>query len=106
MVGNGVRRQISRGTWKTRRSGSEIPNRCTRRLLPGRRGLSASQAGWRPQLHFRGLRWLHSRYGPQGCSATRSGPGHKAPALPITGPSRLLATRLTDNYLDGTFTRQ
>ena len=68
-----------------------------------------SQAGRRPRLHFRGLLRLHSRYRLQGCSATVRGPApadHKTPARPVTGPSRLSATRLTDHYLGGTFTHR
>ena len=61
-------------------------------------------AGRRPRLHFRGLLRLHACYGLQGCSATRGGLCHKAPAQPVTGPSRLSATRLTDYYLGGTST--
>ena len=49
---------------------------------------------------------LHSRYGLQGCSATHGGLCHKAPTWTVTGPSRLPATRLTDNYLGGTCTHQ
>jgi hypothetical protein len=67
---------------------------------------SGDGAGRRPRLHFRGLLRLYSRYGPQGCSATRSGLCHKAPAQSVTGPSRLSATRLADNYLGGTFTHR
>ena len=62
------------------------------------------RAGRRPHQHFRGLLRLHSRYGLQGCSATRGGLGHKAPARSVTRPSRLSATRLTDYYLGGTST--
>src|SRR5208337_486990 len=37
-------------------------------------------------------------------SATLGGLCHKASARPLTRPSRLSATRLTDNYLGGTST--
>lgn len=63
-----------------------------------------SQAGRRPRLHSRGLLELHSRYGLQGCSANRSGFGHKVPAWPVTEPGRLPATRFTESYLGGTCT--
>ena len=63
------------------------------------------QAGRHPQLHFRGLLKLHSRYGLQGCSATQGGLCHKASTQPVTKLSCLSAIRLTDYYLSGTFTR-
>ena len=61
-------------------------------------------AGRRPRLHFPGLLRLHTCYGLEGCSATQGGLCHKASARPVTRPSRLSATRLTDNYLGGTST--
>ena len=60
-----------------------------------------SQAGRRPQLHFRGLRRLHSRYGPLDCSTAQGGLCRKVSIRPVTQPCRLPATRPTDNYLDG-----
>ena len=44
------------------------PNRCKCRLLPGSCGLPVSQAGRRPQFHFRGLLRLTARYGLPACS--------------------------------------
>jgi hypothetical protein len=72
--------------------------------FPAGAAFPVSQAGRRSRLHFRGLLELHSRYGLQGCSATRGGLRHKAPAQSVTRPSRLSATRLTDNCLRGTLT--
>ncbi len=47
-----------------------------------------------------------SRYALQGCSAAQGGLCHKASARSVARPSRLSATRFTDNYLGGTFTHQ
>src|SRR5579871_2569468 len=82
------------------------PSRAPVGCFPVGAAFPVLRAGRRPRLHFRGLLRLHSRYGLQSCSATRSGLCHKAPARPVTEPSRLSATRLTDNYLGGTFTHQ
>ena len=46
------------------------------------------QEGRHPPCHFRGLRRLHSRYGPPDRSATQGDLCHEAPAQPVTRPSR------------------
>src|SRR6266516_5513203 len=70
-------------------------------FFPERVAFPVSQAGRHPQLHFRGLLKLHSRYGLQSCSSTFRGLCHEASA---TFPYHCsLATRLTDNYLCGSF---
>jgi hypothetical protein len=61
------------------------------------------QAGRHPQLHFRGLLRLHSRYGPLDCSTAQGGLCHEASTWPVTRPSRSSATRSIDNSLDGSF---
>src|SRR5215472_10166458 len=71
--------------------------------FPARAAFPESQAGRRPQLHFRGLLRLHSRYGPLDRSTAQGGLCRKASTWSVTQPSRLPATRPTDNYLDGTY---
>ena len=61
------------------------------------------QAGRHPQLHFRGLLRLHSRYGPLDRSAAQGDLCHEASKRPVTQPPRSSATRSTDNSLGGTF---
>jgi hypothetical protein len=61
------------------------------------------QAGRRPQLHFRGLLRLHSRYGPLDCSTAQGGLCHEASARPVTRQSRSSATGAIDNFPDGSF---
>ncbi len=61
------------------------------------------QAGRHPQIHFRGLLRLHSRYGPLGRSTAQGGLCHEASKRPVTRSPRSLATRSTDNYLGGSF---
>ncbi len=60
------------------------------------------QAGRHPQLHFRGLLRLHSRYGPLDRSAAQGDLCHEASKRPVTQPPRSPATRSTDNSLGGT----
>ena len=59
------------------------------------------QAGRHPQLHFRGLLRLHSRYGPLDRSAAQGDLCHEASKRPVTQPPRPSATRSTDNSLGG-----
>jgi hypothetical protein len=59
------------------------------------------QEGRHPHCHFRGLLKLHSRYRPPDRSVAHGDPCHEAPALPVTRPSRLSATRSIDNSLGG-----
>jgi hypothetical protein len=61
------------------------------------------QAGRRPQLHFRGLLRLHSRYGPLGCSTAQGGLCHEASTKPVTRQSRSSATGAIDSSPDGSF---
>ena len=61
------------------------------------------QAGRRPQLHFRGLLRLHSRYGPLDCSTAQRGLCHEASARPVTRSNRSSATGVIDNSPGGTF---
>ena len=62
------------------------------------------RAGRRPQLPFRGLLRLHSRYRPSIRSTTRSGLCRRASIQPVARPNRLPATGPTDRYPDETFT--
>ena len=59
--------------------------------------------GRHPHCHFRGLLRLHSRYGPPDRSAAQGDLCHKAPAPPVTQPSRSSATRSIDNSLGGIY---
>ncbi len=78
-------------------------NGCIRRLLPHPTRPSPSrQAGRHPQLHFRGLLKLHSRYGPLDRLAAQGDLCHEASRRPVTRPPRSSATRSTDNSLGGT----
>jgi hypothetical protein len=62
------------------------------------------RAGRRPQLPFRGLLRLHSRYRPSICSTARGGLCRRASIQPVARPNRLPATGPTDRYPDETFT--
>ena len=62
---------------------------------PSRAAFPVMQAGRHPQLHFRGLLRLHSRYGPPDRSAAQGGLCHEASTQPVTRPSRSSATRLS-----------
>jgi hypothetical protein len=57
--------------------------------------------GRHPRCHFRGLLRLHSRYGPPERSVAHGDLYHEAPALPVTQPSRSLATGSIDNSPGG-----
>ncbi len=69
---------------------------------PSRAAFPNRQAGRHPQLHFRGLLRLHSRYGPLDRSAAQGDLCHEASKRPVTQPPRSSATRSTDNSLGGT----
>ena len=63
-------------------------------------------AGRRPQLPFRSLLRLHSRYGPSVRSPAQGGVRRRASIQPITQPNRLPATGPTDHCPGGTFTHK
>ena len=66
---------------------------CTCRLLPTLiRAFPKWQEGRHPHCHFRGLRRLHSRYGPPDRSATQGDLCHEAPTQSVTRPSRSSAS--------------
>ena len=69
--------------------------------FPARNAFPKWQEGQHPRCHFRGLRRLHSRYGPPDRSATQGDLCHEAPARPVTQPSRSSATGPIDNYPGG-----
>jgi len=71
---------------------------------PNRAAFPELRPGRRPQLPFRGLLRLHSRYRPSSCSTTRSGLCRRASIQPVARPNRLPATGPTDRYPDETFT--
>ena len=71
--------------------------------FPVHAAFPVSEAGRHPQLHFRGLLRLHSRYGPLDCSTAQGGLCYEASARPVTRPSRSSATRSIDNSLGGIF---
>jgi len=70
--------------------------------FPIRAAFPVLQAGRHPQLYFRGLLRLHSRYGPSDCSTAQGGLCHEASIQPVTQPNRSSATRAIDNSLGGT----
>ena len=62
---------------------------CACRLLPTLIGAFPKwQEGRHPHCHFRGLRRLHSRYGPPDRSATQGDLCREAPTQSVTRPSR------------------
>jgi len=67
-------------------------NRCASVASLSARAFPVSQAGRHPQLHFRGLLKLHSRYGLQDCSPTIRGLYREASARPVIRPGRSQAT--------------
>ncbi len=73
---------------------------------PDRAAFPVLRVGRRPQLPFRGLLGLHTRYGPSICSAAKSGVRLRAPTRTVTRPSRLIATGPTDHCPGGTSTRK
>jgi len=73
---------------------------------PDRAAFPELRAGRRPQLPFRGLLRLHTRYGPSIRSAARGGVCRRASMRPVTQPHRLPATGPTDHCPDGTCTHK
>ena len=63
-------------------------------------------AGRRPQLPFRGLLRLYSRYGPPVRSPTQGGVCRRASIRPVTRSHRLPATGPTDHCPGGTSTHK
>jgi len=61
-------------------------------FFPVRAAFPQSQRGRHPQLHFRGLLKLHSRYGLPVCSPAQGQLCHKAPIQQVARPNRLSAT--------------
>ena len=72
-------------------------------FFPARAAFPEIQTGRRSRLHFRGLLRVHSRYGPQACSIAQGDLGHEASTCSVTQTYCSSATRLTINYLGGTF---
>jgi hypothetical protein len=72
-------------------------------FFPARAAFPEIQTGQRSPLHFRGLLRVHSRYGPQDCSIAQGDLGHEASICSVTRTHCSSATRLTVNYLGGTF---
>jgi len=72
-------------------------------FFPARAAFPVMQAGRRPPHHFRGLLRVHSRYGPQDCLTAHGGLCHEASICSVTQTYCSSATRLTANYLGGTF---
>ncbi len=64
------------------------------------------QAGRHPRFHFQGLLRIHARYSRRARSTTQGGFCQKALPQPVTRPSPLSNTRLTDYHLDGACTHQ
>ncbi len=62
-----------------------------------------SQAGRRPQLHFRGLLRHTARYGLTACSPGLPGLCREASARPVTGPRCSPASMSTDIFIGGAF---
>jgi len=72
-------------------------------FFPTRAAFPVIQAGRRSPLHFRGLLRVHSRYGPQDGSIAQGDLRHEASTCPVAQTDCSSATRLTVNYLGGTF---
>jgi hypothetical protein len=73
---------------------------------PNRAAFPAFWPGRRPQLPFRGLLRLYTRYGPSIRSTAQGGLCRRASIRPVTQPHRLPATGPTDHYPGGTFTHE
>jgi hypothetical protein len=73
---------------------------------PDRAAFSVLWADRRPQLPFRGLLRLYTRYGPSIRSAAQGGVCRRASIRPVTQPHRLPATGPTDHYPGGTLTHE
>ncbi len=71
---------------------------------PHRAAFPTFWLGRRPQLPFRGLLRLYTRYGPSIRSTAQGGLCRRASTRPVTQPHRLPATGPTDHYPGGTFT--
>ena len=73
---------------------------------PNRAAFPVIWPGRRPQLPFRGLLRLYTRYGPSIRSTARSGLCRRASIQTLTQPNRLPATGPTDHCPGGTFTHK
>ena len=73
---------------------------------PNRAAFPVLRPGRRPQLPFRGLLRLYTRYGPSIRSTARSGLCRRASTRTVTHPSRLPATGPTDHCPGGTSTHE
>ena len=62
--------------------------------FPAHSAFPVIQAGRHPQLHFRGLLRLHSRYGPLDCSTAQGGLCHEASARPVTQTKPLVSYQI------------
>src|SRR5260370_33229547 len=69
-------------------------------LFPIRMAFPERTAGRHPQIFFRGLLKLHSRYGPSICSPTYRGLCHEAPIPAVTRRTGSLAIQV-DRHLLG-----
>ena len=68
-------------------------------LFPNRVAFPERTAGRHPQISFRGLLKLHSRYGPPICSPTYRGLCHEAPIPAVTHRSGSLAIQVYRHLL-------
>src|SRR5271165_4317483 len=73
---------------------------------PDRAAFSELRAGRRPQLPFRGLLRLHTRYGPPIRSTAQGGLCRRASIRTVARPRRLPATGPTDHCPGGTCTHK
>ena len=73
---------------------------------PNRAAFPELWAGRRPQLPFRGLLRLYTRYGPSIRSTAQGGLCRRASTRPVTQPNRLPATGPTDHCPGGTSTHE
>ncbi len=73
---------------------------------PVRAAFPELRAGRRPQLPFRGLLRLYTRYGPSIRSTAQGGLCRRASIRPVTQPHRLPATGPTDHCPGGTSTHE
>ena len=80
--------------------------RCVVGCFPRSCCLPRTPAGRRPQLPFRGLLRLHSRYGPSIRSPAQGDVCRRASILPVARPHRLPATGPTDHCPGGTCTHK
>jgi len=68
-------------------------------LFPNRMAFPERTAGRHPQISFRGLLKLHSRYGPSICSPTYRGLCHEAPIPAVTRRAGSLAIQVYRHLL-------